>query len=395
MGKKFKIEVLSPTHIGNGNSFKPIDIGEHGGFIYIFDFDKVIEKISEERLEEFTELIANFGDKSRNRYRNLGEMLSEGFGIKQDQWDEISLYKVESKDKGIYEIYEEIKYGNKVYVPGSSIKGLIRTAVIYCFLKEEGYLFILKGLREDKCDLSKIENEIRKYTFTFDPTKDIFKCLKVSDSKGIDAEESLEVRKVFVVNTTSFEKKGGKIKMFSSAVECFRVGLVLTDIHISVDNKIIDSLSKEYGSNPKFRKIVKLIKEWDTCLRTFSQDLIEAEIKFWEDQRNTIDKNVKNAYGGRFNDIKKNFSVDKVVENLKNIKQLMDSGNLIFRLGKFSGYLSHSIGILIANDISGKPYNLGKFGKMLYKTAHENLFPLTRRITLDNQTLGWCKLEGM
>ncbi len=426
MGKVFKIKVLSPTHIGNGNSFKPMDIGEHGGFIYVFDLDKVIEKISEEKLEEFTELIANFGDKSRNRYRNLGEMLLEGFGIKQDQWGEISLYKVKNKDGEIYEIYEEIKYGNRVYIPGSSIKGLIKTAVIYCFLKNEGYSFDLRskkikdknnqnryetvdylcmirpegkekeveGLTKDKPDLSKIEGEIRKDTFTSDPTKDIFKCLKISDSKWLGAEESLEVRKVFVANTTSFIKKGGRIKMFPSAVECFRVGQVLTDIHISVDNKIIDSLSKEYGNNPKFTKMIELIREWDTCLKIFSQDLIEAEIKFWEEQRSTIDRNVRNVYR-RFSDINRGFSVDKAVGNLKSIKRLMDSGDLVFRLGKFSGYLSHSIGILIANNICGKPYNLGKFGKMLYGTAHEDIFPLTRRITLDNQTLGWCKLMGV
>ena len=423
MGKVFRIEVLSPTHIGNGNSFKPMDIGEHGGFIYIFDLDKVIEKIPEERLEEFTELIANFGDKSRNIYGNLGDMLSKVFGIRQDQWDEISLYKVENKNGRIYEIYEEIKYGDEVYVPGSSIKGLIRTAVIYCFLKNEGYSFLLEskrmedknnprrykiveylcmikpegkerkieGLTKDKPDLSKIESEIRKDTFTIDPTKDVFKCLKVSDSKGIYAEEGLEVRKVFVANTTSFEKRGGRIKMFPSTVECFRVGQVLTDIHIGVDGKVIDSLSKVYSNNPKFSKIIEMIKEWDTCLKTFSQDLIEAEIKFWEEQRSTIDRNIRNVYR-RFSDINRNFSMDKVIGNLKSIKRLIDSGNLIFRLGKFSGYLSHSIGILIANDISKKPYNLGRFGKMLYKTAHEDIFPLTRRLTLDNQTLGWCKL---
>lgn len=142
MGDVFNIEILSPTHIGNGNTLKPMDIGEHDGYVYIFNLDKVIEKIPENRLDEFTELIADFGSKNKI---TLGDMLSNRFGIKPDQWDSISLYKVKKTDSGrIHDIYEEMKFGNRVYMPGSSIKGVIRTAVIYQFLKEEGYRFSIE-----------------------------------------------------------------------------------------------------------------------------------------------------------------------------------------------------------------------------------------------------------
>ena len=419
MGNSFKIEILSPVHIGSGNTLKPMDIGEcerHGErYIYIFDFDKVIEKIPEHSIDKFSELIINFGDKNKNKYKNMGHMLLEAFGIGYEQWEDISLYKVKKKDVGsIHDIYEAIKYGDKVYIPGSSIKGAIRTAIVYCFLKEKGYIFRLgmekvqdkrnrnnyrkvnclymikpdgkeiKGIKNNNPDVSVIEDEIRKDMFAFDPTKDVFRCLQVSDSKELKADEILEIRKVYVANTTSFERIGGKVRM----VECIKVGEKFIDISIVVNDKVINYLSKIYKDN-RFYEVVEFIKSWDICVKRFSQDLINTELRFWEEQKSSIEKNIEYVYQ-RFDDISREFNIESVIRGLKDVKHTIEDGKTVIRLGKFSGYFSHSIGILLAER--DKPYNLGKLGKMLSKTAHDDLFPLTRRLTLDNQTLGWCRL---
>jgi len=420
MSRYFKIEVLSPVHIGNGNTIKPIDIGEYEGFVYIFNLDKAIEKIPSQSMEEFSNLIIDFGSKKRNMYKNIGEVLSKKFGVGYDSWSEISLYRVRKRaDDKIYEIYEELKYHNKVYIPGSSIKGVIRTAIIYYFLKEKGYSFSIKevpdkngrkgykkvkylsmvkpdgreieGLnRNNNPDFSRIESEISRDMFASDPTKDIFKCLQISDSNELQAEDCLEVRTVYVANTTSFEKKERRARMFPLMVECIKEGKMFTNISIAVNDKVITSLSKIHKDR-RFYDVVEFIRNWKGCLREFSRDLVDAEIKFWEEKKSDIKNNVLNVYR-KFEDISSKFNPEKVIENLNDIKQLIDEGEVILRLGKFSGYFSHSIGLLFAKEISGKPYNLSELGRMLYKTAHDDLFPLTRRLTLDNQTLGWCRL---
>ena len=151
MAGVFDIKVLSPTHIGNGNTIKPIDIGEHDNYIYVFNLENIVERIPDSRLDEFSELIMEFGNRNKFNYKDLGEILYKEFGIEHKFWDSISFYKIRKYDKGrIHDLYEHIKYGNEVYIPGSSIKGTIRTAVIYVFLKNEGYRFSLEKLGKTK-----------------------------------------------------------------------------------------------------------------------------------------------------------------------------------------------------------------------------------------------------
>ena len=103
--EKFKIETLSPLHIGNGNTLTPIDIGEHNEFIYVFDLDKVIEHIPERHMDRISELISNPQGK------NLGEILKDELKINPKNWEKLKLYKVRKTDsEGINKIYKEIKY---------------------------------------------------------------------------------------------------------------------------------------------------------------------------------------------------------------------------------------------------------------------------------------------
>ncbi len=413
MGNSFKIETLSPVHIGSGNTFKPMDIGEYGRYIYIFDLDKVIERIPEHSIDKFSELIINFGDKNKNKYKDMGQMLLEAFGIDYEQWENISLYKVKKKDQGsIHDIYEEIKYGDRVYIPGSSIKGAIRTAIVYSFLKKEGYKFYLKetgkikylcmvkpnneeveGIYKGNIDLSKIGAEIKKDMLMDDATRDVFKCLHISDSFPIPAENCLEVRKIYVANTTSFVKQRGsrKISMHPLFVECIRSGEVFSGLKIKVNDKAIEALSEVYSNRKHtFEKIVELIKNWRSCLIEFTKDLINAEKSFWRNNRNDIKANIISTYGkSPHSYITKEFKIEDLIKNLEDIEQ---SGQVLIRIGKYSGYLTHSVGLLIAKGLSETSYNLASFGKILSIYNHDNLFPLTRRLTLDNQTLGWCRL---
>jgi len=86
------------------------------------------------------------------------------------------------------------------------------------------------------------------------------------------------------------------------------------------------------------------------------------------------------------------FNKSQVINHLEEIKSENSPEEPVIRVGKLSGYFTHSIGLLLVKDKDKKPYDIHEFGKFINSRAKNWLFPLTRRLTLDNQTLGWCKL---
>jgi len=87
------------------------------------------------------------------------------------------------------------------------------------------------------------------------------------------------------------------------------------------------------------------------------------------------------------------FNKSQVINQLEDIKLENSPENPVIRLGKLTGYFTHSIGLSLAKD-KNRPYNIKEYGKLLFKNrAKDWLFPLTRRLTLDNQTLGWCQIS--
>jgi len=392
----YSIKALSPVHIGTGIKLGNWDFLEENGKIYVISLDKLIEKLTPSQQEKIVEYMEN--------RKSLKEFLrNENIKINISN---ISLYKMHLIDNSsrVKNIWEEIKHPEGLYIPASTLKGAIRTAVLYCLLKENenNYKFLIKEFEtkqgkkykdivliangKEKKGVENIEKFLEKEFFGENQSNDIFKFFKVSDSDVKNSFDNLECRKIYVANTTRAKQP--------EYYEIICDGTEFKNIRIS----IINEEEIEKFVNPKYHKTLEKIKNWKKCLYEFSEDLIKTELKFWNNDK--VSKEIKHVYENYKNKkgfhtlkyISDSFKKEHVLNHLKNIQKENSPEEPVIRIGKLSGYFSHSIGLFLARD-NEKPYDIHEFGKIFNSRAKDWLFPLTRRLTLDNQTLGWCKLE--
>ncbi|WP_456393652.1 type III-A CRISPR-associated RAMP protein Csm5, partial [Persephonella sp.] len=131
---KYKLMTLSPIHIGNGEQISNWSYVGENGKVSVYSFEKIIKELKSDakKLINLTsqiernplskslkEIISSFGIKTEPEYT----VPLRGKLIKQ-RWDR-------NRHQNITEykhIWEFIKENGKVYIPGSEIKGAIRTA---------------------------------------------------------------------------------------------------------------------------------------------------------------------------------------------------------------------------------------------------------------------------
>lgn len=128
--------------------------------------------------------------------------------------------------------------GEEPYIPGSSLKGAIRTALACQVLREDGNL--------DEFNYNNVE---RLFTLQYegfpDPQRDILRCLTVRDAtltRGTDLPLALCEVKTYSL-TSSGEMRS---KHWSNYIECLQPGTTLTsEIHVDVDE--LEAMIDEYG----------------------------------------------------------------------------------------------------------------------------------------------------
>lgn len=139
--KRYEVTITTkgPLYIGSGKTInkKEYYFNKKNKKVYLLDFSKMIKGIMDKKLDtEYKDYMLN-----ANATMDLGGFF-EKFGITEDDiegWvdysiDASNVYDITQneensfKEKGINTFIKE--YGNKNYIPGSSLKGAIRTALI-------------------------------------------------------------------------------------------------------------------------------------------------------------------------------------------------------------------------------------------------------------------------
>jgi len=187
-----KLKVLTPVHIGSGEKISNLEyIIKNNEFLF-YSFDDTIKEI------------LNY-----DNFQNIAYELKEGIEKIIEKYN-INLkptykipFKSQSKEKDVYEF---IKSRNKVYIPGSTIKGAIRTCYFYYKLKNDANLrnnFLNDLRRTRKDELKKLALEYENKIFRNNSNNirnDIFKNVLVSDSDLYEPESSLEVIEIYKGN---------------------------------------------------------------------------------------------------------------------------------------------------------------------------------------------------
>lgn len=382
---EIKLKALTPVHIGTGNSYGEAEFITEDNKLKRVIFSKLYDALLEEQKKK---LLSEIEEKDFN----LEEFVRKNnIRVSED----MVLYHALIKSSPGREVREQIKTNNIPYIPGSSIKGAIRTVLLWKYLKADmrNFNYFIKSLKNElrgKINKKKFASMVVNNVFNlrkdkFDAKYDILKFLHVSDFTS--EEFNLEI-----ANVSTYSLKYGKFeeKHFDNFVEVLPVGTTLKGT-ISLNPQIKTALEnrREYPLLEDKLEIFSLhegdIKDLESAeekmlnhlkrtLKEFNQWAIGKEIRLCEEGKDFIDAlekiNIENS-------IRLGFGIGTTYQTL--IKMIEEKG------------------IELAKEIVNHPrLRLGKFPRKVDRRTGRELFPpypKSIEFTEQKEPLGWMKFE--
>jgi len=186
------VSLVSPLHIGSGEELRAdFDFITDGGRTYRLNVDSILLDFKEE-----------FQQDRRGDYPTPGRVLRNSGASSHSKYYRYNLRGLPRSGKTDARIQECIKdvYDNP-YLPGSSIKGALRTALAWTGWSE-------KDLKLDSSDLARRKywagQKIEKKLFGQQPNSDLLRALHISDCFSDQAKEKLVITNAQVMTRSSF-----------------------------------------------------------------------------------------------------------------------------------------------------------------------------------------------
>lgn len=326
---KVKLEILTPVIINTGECYEYGELQILNNKLYKISMNNLIKIMDENTRNKYIDFITK-GISSRDvKYHEQAKQLAEKTIF--DNRNKLSLIitrpmgMLESSADWIkkrpFQIIEKScvkKINEKPYIPGSSIKGAIRTAIIQSILN-------LQNINEneyvnyDRHRYNKTRNFESKILKAGDKVKDDpFKYIKISDFEFDDNMINSYVGKILV----------------STKRDPLPVYTTMTDSY-SISSKKI-TLTGELSISSKISNVRELSK-----LNNFSF-LIDSLNDFYIDNFNNKAQKLPNKA--------KNYMIDLLTKNISNNKGLM-------KIGRFSGIENITYNIKQNQTINRKIYN--------------------------------------
>lgn len=353
VAKKYNVKLIPLTdiYIGSGKDIEAYEYTVKDKYMYRIDMSEVFDKMNDSEKENFYKILQenNFFNIRSWIYNNYKE--ERGYIYKEKVSSDFEKYYKEKLDDKSQEnsqlsISEFIGYNNKKYIPGSSIKGALRTAFIYSDFLENEKKYEIKSSYEikngkrvyNRKEIDKeaeiMESEVllaekedrygnkKGEKLGLEPKKDPFKTVKIFDTEEIELEKfSVNVLQIKegnlfceVLNGTYNEIKKTKKVNFEKGIN---FNIVLTEYSLK-DNSMID-YKKNLG-------IKKLLDSLDDKI----ENILNFEI---EKEREKDSYNLRNFY-----------------EFLKKILNSFKNKNIsLVRIGKYTGFNDKTINLLTTN----------------------------------------------
>lgn len=346
---KYSLEIISPIHIGNGSKYSNKEFIVKDKKLTRVEIGKIYEAIENDNAKE-----------------DFIFFLEEpGMTLKDFTGNDIPtnsrLYTTNLVDDKIpLEISEHIKTNNIPFIPGSSIKGAIRTTFLYYMISENDIDELRRALQYGQ-NSDRILDKIISGDTKDSSYSDLLKFLQISDSNYIDkleitCEQTLDA----TYNGWNWYKRNNNI--VQTYIETIPINMkVEGNISINSNDELLKRLGLyDKGKNLNFDKIKEIIY-------TFSKDLISYELEF-----------------------AKKYNIDFLSIFYDKIQKLNSKNTPVLKIGHGTGFMSTTIGLKLKNDSQ-----LFEKIRMLTKgKSYQYEFPKTRKIDIEKHVpLGWCKLE--
>lgn len=445
-----QIKTLSPIHIGNGEKYNGLsyiqDKRQRPTKVCYLEFEALQKTLNQQQLQDFSDWVVT--ERFPSLYKYLKNIVNDRNNSIANNLIPKSLYKVDllykedpQQRRFLGDIDAFIKQNNKVYIPGTELKGAIRTAVLYHLLNiESNYYNLLKG------EMIKLQNNFNfSISIISTGSKRGRDLLKVQDLKHIPQDEFNRLfgrkkcdeiwRKInngidpsITVNKIkgALLKEAGKIeddlqnRVLRGAKSDAKYDL-LKLLHISdtelkepskclfvSDLKVENTKQRDRQGNSTDEDIVlfqELCKKDQifTCqgFKLDNNRTILEKLGFSDEQKHVV-SDVRNLlrccyeFSNRLLDEELSYQQYslKIKDRLNTIRNENKPDSPVIRIGKNEGYLSLTIGLIVKDKDKSLYDNV--LCHATKNTSYTGNFPKTRRIVnLENgdvDTCGWVKL---
>ena len=366
---KYQLKTITPVHIGTGETLSQIDGFYGNGRWHRIDVDAVLAAIPESELNRLT--IAMGGRDFQWRNYLPANRPSARYMLPCPE------------DPRETEIREAIKHpSGRPMIPGSSIKGAIRTALLWDLIGDDNKAVKndLKEQLQRKPNRSWAGQKIERRVLGKDPNHDLMRAVQISDTAPIPIE-TLEMGVAWTItlnrNHRLVQKRQGN-REYKTFVEQIRAEQTF-DLSIKIDKSLFGPREKrKLGFTAEHEQV--LCEELTEACNFVSKDLADTEAKFFD------------AY---YLDEIVNF-YDALVQRIDNLPD----GAFVLPIGWGTGYRAKTVTELLAKDDVDlmtdlrRHYRLGESRSR--RGDYHPEFPKTRRVLYDGQKpkspLGWVQI---
>ena len=376
---KYQLKTITPVHIGTGETLSQIDGFYDNGRWHRIDLDAVLAAIPESDLNRLT--IAMGG---RN-FRWKGHLPTN---------QPFTRYTLPCpEDPQETEIREAMKHPSaRPMIPGSSIKGTIRTALLWDLIgdsNQESFKYSVNYLKEQlrrKPNRSWAGQGIERHVLGKDPNHDLIRAVQVSDTSPIPIE-ALEIGVAWTVtlnrNDRLVQKREGN-REYKTFAEQIRAGQTF-DFSIKIDKSLFGQREKRELEYSDQQERVVCEELADVC-NFVAKGLANTEAEFYD-----------------------YYSLPELAnfyESLSNQIDNLSDGGFILPIGWGTGYRTKTVTELLTDtellpeedsDLMMKlrrHYRLGRSRSQ--RDYYDDEFPKTRRVLYDRQQpkspLGWVQI---
>lgn len=327
MRKQYKLTLLSPVHIGSGDKLsKNYDYFTDIKGTCLLDIDRFFQSLTPIQISQFNgnEHIIDFMKMNKiDKYKFIKKRISP----QQANINEMNIF--------IKDCYDN------PYIPGSSIKGAMRTVIAQHIFKTNKLRFNMGERSKKEWAFSLLDEHI----FGKNPNYDFLKGLMVVDSFFKESDLTIYLAKIFSLKkdktlSIKYDKNKKEMNIMSEFLKILSVSTV--DIKID-DFFFSSSIMKELGIEPHKKEV---LLEFPRIANEYAKRRIEKELAFFSGQNNL--KSIIQFYTGL----------------MKTIEQC-NSDSFVLNLGWGTGWQFKTGDYIGENDLDKirRKFDLGKIVK--------------------------------
>lgn len=424
---KIRLSTLTPLSIGNGQVLSP-----YADYVYDASEDCVylVNKTIFEEAVNSKNLLDQYIDSIVNTFGNN----RSGFNLKKFIEDQEKLGHPENiyypdpiRCDGLKENFRKetksmVKDTNRPFIPGSTIKGAIKTALLYHWLRKEGkdtfdglMRKVLSVYERCRTEIEAIDSISKKRFTATEDRREIYRLKKIILKNGV-SDLGQEVDKMIATLLTeeksydamtfshlrvadSYPMKPSDVifqltKRLHYSKRQVTIPINLEAIPANVDSRFRLSINPAFNDEAlQFLNDENSITHLFSIINKFSKDNLDMEME----QLDRLDRGMRMRYVDKEVFIKYQDFLNQQYELIDNC--LPSEAYLCLGFGK--SFFYNSIGMLVFDwneenePLAGEDNTLfQKYCKLFFlgRIGQRN-FPLTRLVTRQGLPLGWVKLK--